>query len=532
MKTLNKIYKYALGTLLVLGTAACSEDAMDRVNRDNDHTQSVPSKYILADVVTNLPIAVTNGDFQLYTGIYNEQFVGVDNQFYNAERRTNEVYAASTFNNSWSNAYSNLKNARILLDQAKKDVPENKTMEGIAKVCIALNSAFLTDMFGDIPYSQAALPELKNGKPQYMQPKIDKQEEIYKEGIYKQLDEAVELLKGASPADAVQIGNYDFVYKGNAAKWLKLAYGLKARYLMHTLLKAENRDALLKEVIDCVGKSFQSAKEEAAYPIDNNNFNPFAGVFESREGFAASKSFADKLIERNDPRMHRMFMTGNDNTPEGNGMAVMIKGADDPLLNLAPNGSPEPSKETYNNMVYFFAQQAPTLLLSYHEVLYLKAEAYARLNDKANAEKALKEAVAASMKNCEAAISFTVNAPDVVDMGGVTQTSKPISEEEANAYFDNSVKPRFDANPLKEVMVQKYLAFANPFGECAETYNDIRRLKALGEGDLISLSVKDKFPLRLPYANGTTAANAEVNKAYGNGQYVFSDNVWWAGGSR
>jgi hypothetical protein len=51
----------------------------------------------------------------------------------------------------------------------------------------------------------------------------------------------------------------------------------------------------------------------------------------------------------------------------------------------------------------------------------------------------------------------------------------------ANDYFDNSVKALFDANPLKETMIQKYLAFFGASGESLEAYNDYRRLKAMGE---------------------------------------------------
>lgn len=41
-----------------------------------------------------------------------------------------------------------------------------------------------------------------------------------------------------------------------------------------------------------------------------------------------------------------------------------------------------------------------------------------------------------------------------------------------------------------------------------------------------------KFPLRYSYGNSDTTANPEVKAAYGNGDYVYSEPVWWAGGSR
>jgi len=87
------------------------------------------------------------------------------------------------------------------------------------------------------------------------------------------------------------------------------------------------------------------------------------------------------------------------------------------------------------------------------------------------------------------------------------------------------------ANPLKEIANQKYLAFSGASGESTEMYNDIRRWKSLGE-ELIELKNANKFPVRLPYGSSETTTNPNVQAAYGNGQYVYTEQVWWAGGTR
>ena len=111
------------------------------------------------------------------------------------------------------------------------------------------------------------------------------------------------------------------------------------------------------------------------------------------------------------------------------------------------------------------------------------------------------------------------------------KTSDAITTEEAEDYFDNEVKTLFDANPLKETMIQKYIAFWGASGESTECYNDIRRMKAMGE-DFVTLENPNPFPLRCPYGDGDVNANPNVEAAFGNGQYVYTDPVWWAGGSR
>ena len=36
----------------------------------------------------------------------------------------------------------------------------------------------------------------------------------------------------------------------------------------------------------------------------------------------------------------------------------------------------------------------------------------------------------------------------------------------------------------------------------------------------------------MPYGNSDVVSNPEVKAAYGDGQYVYSETVWWAGGTR
>lgn len=528
MKSILNISKGILSVALISVTfASCSEDVMDRINEDKDHTTAVPAKFILADVITSTAFSNIGGDFNTYFSTYVEHMVGVDNQLANAETRNGEPSASSTFNNVWGNVYSTLKNARIAIDLSSDEVTANYTTKGIAEVLAAINSGLIADAFGDTPYSQAALAELANGQPQFMTPELDKQENIYS-AIMGYLDAAIEDLPKGDKSD--QIGNYDFIYKGNGKAWLKLAYGLKARYTMHLLARSSSKEADLQKIIEYVNKSYISISDQAAFAIYNEtNINPLFDFQWSRDGLAASKSYANKLIERNDPRLRRIFSTGQNFSKLG--VSDQITGVSDPLFDMADNGIAEPVKYKYNTPIFVYAQTCPTLLMSYHELLFLKAEALARLGQLTDAEAALKDAVIAAIANAEVGVNAAFNAPTVKLYGGVVETTEPITETEAATYFDTSVKPLFDANPVKEVMVQKYIAFLGAFGETTECYNDVRRLKAMGE-DFIKLDNPYKFPLRAPYGADDVSANPNVENAYGNGQYVYTDPVWWAGGTR
>ena len=153
---------------------------------------------------------------------------------------------------------------------------------------------------------------------------------------------------------------------------------------------------------------------------------------------------------------------------------------------------------------------APTYLLSYHEVEFLKAEAYVRLNDLQKADTALRKAVTAAFRK----VNIGLSAAEAVD------------------YFNTTVRPKFQTNPLSEVMNQKYIAFYEE--EAIEAYNDYRRLKAMGD-NVISLDNPlnaNLFPLRFTYGSEDVTTNHNVREAYGDGTYVYSENVWWAGGTR
>ena len=511
MKLQNISKKLLTGVVFTAALVSCSEDKMDEINKDHNHTTAVPAKMILTDVMTSTAFSVVSGDFNLYGGMYVEHETGSHNQFYYAETRSS-CTSASTFNNSWGGTYSTLKDALISVKVAEEE--QNFITKGIAELFVAYNLAILTDMYGDTPWKEACDYTVS------MTPAIDKQEEIYKD-IMAYVDAAIEDLQ---KSDLTSLSNQDLIYKGDASAWLKTAYGLKARYTMRLINRSTDKQADLNKVLDYVSKSFTSADDEAAYAVyDANNINPFFGYFDSRAGFANSQSLTDKLIERKDPRLERVMLSPT----TADKKRVQVTGSADKNLVPAPNGTPEQNMQKYGVSAFVYSNTAPTMLMSYHELKFLQAEALCRLNRTSDAEKALKEAVAAGIANAERSVSSAITY-----MGSkMVVNSEKMTEETANTYFENQVKPLFAVNPLKETMIQKYLALWGASGEATETFNDIRRMKGLGE-NFVTLANTKKFPLRMPYGNSDVVSNPEVKAAYGDGQYVYSEPVWWAGGTR
>lgn len=528
---LNIIGLLAMGVLAApVVFTSCSEDAMDNVNENVDKPKDVQAKFILTDVITRTAFSNVGGDFNTYLSTYVEHEIGTHNQLWNAEQRGNSVAAASTFNNTWGNVYTSLRDARLVIEKCSEGGTQtgNYATLGMGQVMAAYNLALLTDLFGDAPYSEGFKPlEIRN-------PKLDKQEELYKQ-VNAYLDAAILNLPQGDSHGSGSVGGQDLLFSGNAASWLKFAHGLKARYAMRLLKVTSDKTAALNAVINHVDQSFANANEEAKFAqYSTSNLNPLFDFQWSRDGLAASKSIADKMIERHDPRLKRNFIS----PPKAiNRVTNWIQVADlatnkAAYDSLAVNGKNEQVQNKYLTSTFVYSQTAPTQLLSYHELLFLKAEAMQRLGQGTAAiELILKDAITAAIKNSENSVNAAFAAPTVNASGKIVETSANLTDADISDYFVNNVKPLFAANPLKEIANQKYLAFFGASGESTETYSDIRRWKANGE-NFIELKNPGKLPLRLPYGNDDTTTNPYVQAAFGNGQYVYTENVWWAGGTR
>lgn len=180
-------------------------------------------------------------------------------------------------------------------------------------------------------------------------------------------------------------------------------------------------------------------------------------------------------------------------------------------------------------------------MFSKSELYFILAEAKARLGQDASADFAT--AVKASI------LDFAKCDPGYSLLGyvyplGIEEMVEEMGVEDMNgAEFVDMLADDYIASlpvTLEEIMVQKYLAQVRD--EQIEAYNDIRRCKALGENHIALTNPKNNgpkgnaWPLRLPYGNSDVISNPSVREAFGTGNdagmYIYTENVWWAGGSR
>lgn len=242
-----KILKYiALSCVLALGLSSCN-DWLD-VNTDTD----LPNNES-ALVSNRLPWVQK---FYLYTsGIANMRTSCTAGVYYSNNSNNNKLsvtWACSS--GSVTSAYQTWfvevgSNLTDLYNSAKKEGAYHYM--AAADVFHALGFMEMLDLYGEMPYTEAlgssASPAYDDGKTIF-------------NGCIAKLDEAIELFSKTQEAGATSLSAGDMWNDGDASKWIKLCYGLKARYLLKLSKKTDLFDA--DAILDCLAKGPQSNDDD------------------------------------------------------------------------------------------------------------------------------------------------------------------------------------------------------------------------------------------------------------------------------
>lgn len=148
-------------------------------------------------------------------------------------------------------------NLNDLYDKAKAENAYHYM--AVADVFHAMGFIQMLDVYGEIPYTEA----LGNSPV----PAYDYGKTIFN-GCIAKLDEAIALFSKAQDAKATPLSKGDVMNGGDVQKWLKLCYGLKARYLLKLSKKAD----LFKpdEILACLQKGPQSIDDNSVMPCYNS----------------------------------------------------------------------------------------------------------------------------------------------------------------------------------------------------------------------------------------------------------------------
>ncbi len=366
---------------------------------------------------------------------------------------------------------------------------------GMTRILRVFAFTRLTDIYGDIPYSEAG-QGYTNG---ILKPKYDAQQDIYMD-MLKELEEAV-----AQIGSSTTLGNSDIMFKGDTAKWKAWGNSLMLRLAMR-LTKADSATAKAWAEKAVAAGTMTSNDHIAHVPHTNGpegiNQNGHGEVFDADGNPRISKTFADWL--KDDPRLPILAARRSDGSTNPADLIGM------------PNGStgatvPDTSIYAEPNRNVITGKDAPMVFQTYAEVRLLKAEmAFRGWSVPGSAEAHYNAGVKAAMQM----------------LSQLYTNAAVITDAEVDAYL---AKKPYDASKGWEMISEQYWA-----ATLLNEYESFSNWRRTGYPTLVPTSdpgsdTGGPIPRRLIWPEGEASTNAENFAAAiaRQGPNNMVTRVWW-----
>ena len=281
----------------VLALGACNTDELAAVNKDPNNPTSAPPQPVFT--------YATRVSMQRYYGRTPMNMTGpvlTGQHLAESQYPDEDQYLrldGSVTDGSFIGSYTGeLKNFQTVIDVGK--AANEPLLWGPAQVMRSLIFGYVTDVWGDVPYSQALQGD--KAEAAVILPAYDAQKDIYA-GLFKDLAEAVTALTTGGGVQS--LGSADPIYGGDGPSWRRFANSLRARHAMRLAnVDPTTARAQLSAAISAPGGLIQSNAENAEihWPGDGINDNPWSANNKGRDDHRLSKSLLDEMVPVGDPR--------------------------------------------------------------------------------------------------------------------------------------------------------------------------------------------------------------------------------------
>jgi hypothetical protein len=285
-----------LGALLVLGVGACNTDELINVNENPNNPTSAPPPAVFT-YATRVAMARwfgSNPTNMRGTVLVAQHLAQVQYPDEDTYARLDGEVTDGSFINTYS---QELKNFQAVVEAGK--AIDQPLLWGPAQVMRSLIFGYVTDVWGDVPYSEA----LKGDAAEVnIVPAYDPQEQIY-DGLFADLSEAVTAIAGGG---AIGLGTADPIYGGNALAWQRFGNSLRARHAMRLAnVDAAQAQAELNAAIAAPGGLIASNAQNArlVWPGDGVYDNPWSANNQGRDDHRLSDRLMGQMLPYNDPRV-------------------------------------------------------------------------------------------------------------------------------------------------------------------------------------------------------------------------------------
>ena len=410
----------------------------------------------------------------------------------------NDGYATSLFDRAYP---QQVKEIEDIINQLNEEGNSGTAM-GVARIWRVFIFHRLTDLYGDIPYSEAGKGYIEG----ILKPAYDAQQDIY-------MDMLSELEAGVGQLGANTLGVSDLVYQGDVDKWRRFGNSLMLRLAMR-LTKADAATAQAWAT-KAISAGTMSSNGDIAYiqhtlgPAGINK-NGHGEVFSADGNPRLSKTFVDFL--QGDPRLPILGARRSDGSTNPADLIGMPNGLTSGALEAKYGNDNTVYAEPNRGVIT--GEDAPMVFQTYAEVEFLKAEASTRGWISSDAATHYNNGVKAAMQM----------------LSMLYPNAAAISDAQVADYL--AARP-FDAANAMEMIHSQYWAatFLNEY----EAFANWRRtgfpvLQPFGGEAVYDGNVTNgTIPRRLIYPMSEESTNAENFAAAlsRQGPNEFTTRVWW-----
>jgi hypothetical protein len=409
----------------------------------------------------------------------------------------NRGYASSL----WDRYYTGpVKGIEDILFQLKEE-EQPQEMIAIARIQRVVIYSRLTDVYGDVPYSEAGKGYLENK----LTPKYDAQSDIYAD-MLKELEESAAALSSGTS----KWGDSDLIFQGDQGKWKRYANSMMLRLGLR-MIKVDAA-AAKSWATKAIAGGVMTSNADIAYikhtpGPEGINKNGNGEVFSVDGNPRLSKTFVDFL--NGDPRLPILGARRSDNSTNPADLKGLPNGLDSDML-LANTGEENSNAYAEPNRAIITGEDAPMFFQTYAEVELMLAECAKRWGiTGGDVENHYKAGVTAAMKYLELyGASAAIDAADIA------------------TYLANN--PFNDANALEMIGNQYWAAtFLNEY----ETFANWRRtgFPNLTPVNYPGNETNGTIPRRLTYSSSEEVVNPDNYAAAiaAQGPDVLTTRMWW-----
>jgi hypothetical protein len=315
-----KFSKYILLIVALMMFQTSCDDGFDELNVDPTSSPDINPQFQFTRVQLN----TSGGRYEnwraglIYSSMMMQHFAALCGYWSGDKYTYNAGYSSSLFDQAYTGQVKDMQDLVNTLETAEDSDP---TMLGMAKIWRVVIFHRLTDMYGDIPYSEAGKGFLEG----IDYPKYDAQEAIYAD-MLKELEDGINLLGGSGG-----FGSGDLIYGGDINQWKKFGNSLMLRLAMR-LSEADAATAQAWTAKAITGGVMESNADNAYIQHTQGpagiNQNGIGEVLDKTAGFGddcprLSKTMVDWMLSTGDGRLDIFGITpanGGDHNGLPNGL--------------------------------------------------------------------------------------------------------------------------------------------------------------------------------------------------------------------